>query len=78
MHRGGKTQWLKQYFNPLAFTVNAPGTFGNTGKNILTGPAVATADLGIAKNWMLGGKVKLQFRWEAFNAFNHVSFSKSC
>jgi len=75
VHRGSKTQWLKQYFNPLAFTANAPGTFGNTGKNILTGPAVATADLGIAKNWMLGGNVKLQFRWEAFNAFNHASFS---
>jgi hypothetical protein len=75
VHRGNKTQWLKQYFNPLAFTVNAPGTFGDTGKNILTGPAVATADLGIAKNWMLGNNTKLQFRWEAFNAFNHASFS---
>ena len=75
VHRGSKAQWLRQYFNPLAFTVNAPGTFGDSGKNILTGPSVATADLGIAKNWMLEKNVRLQFRWEAFNAFNHASFS---
>ena len=75
VHRGTKSQWLTQYFNPQAFTVNAPGTFGNSGKNILTGPAVATADLGIAKNWMLKKNVNFQFRWEAFNAFNHASFA---
>ena len=75
VHQGGKNQWLKQYFNPLAFTANAPGTFGNTGKDILAGPAVSTADLGIAKNWALSGCAKLQLRWEAFNALNHASFS---
>jgi hypothetical protein len=74
IHQGGQQQWLNHYFNAAAFTVNAPGTFGNSGKNVLTGPAVATADLGIAKNWMIREAVNLQFRWEAFNALNHPSF----
>jgi Carboxypeptidase regulatory-like domain len=74
VHQGGKGHWLNNYLNAAAFTVNAPGTFGNSGKNELTGPAVATADLGVAKNWMIRETVNLQFRWEAFNAFNHPSF----
>ncbi len=74
VHQGGQKQWLNQYFNTAAFTVNAPGTFGDSGKNILFGPAVVTADLGALKNWTVREGVNLQFRWEAFNALNHPSF----
>lgn len=37
--------------------------------------AVATADLGVAKNLTLGNNAILQFHRETFNAFNHASFS---
>jgi hypothetical protein len=31
-------------------------------------------DASIMKSWILVKDVKLQFRWEAFNAFNHPTF----
>jgi hypothetical protein len=74
MQKGGKSHWLNQYFNPAAFAVNAPGTFGTSGRNILRGPGTNSADIGIDKNWAVRDRYQLQFRWEMFNAFNHPSF----
>jgi len=74
VRQGGKSQWLKQYFNTLAFTTNPPGTFGNSGKNPFAGPPVNTADLGLVKNWSLVEGIHLQLRWEMFNALNHPDF----
>jgi hypothetical protein len=74
VHEGSRQQWLNRYFNTAAFSQNTPGTFGNTGKNILTGPAVNTADLGLIKNWRIRERYQAQFRWEMFNALNHPSF----
>ncbi len=73
-HVGSRQHWLNQYFNTAAFTANAPGTFGDIGKNTLIGPAVVTADLGADKNWTIREGWALQFRAEAFNALNHPSF----
>jgi hypothetical protein len=73
-HEGSREQWLNHYFNTAAFADNAPGTFGNSGKNELTGPSVVTADLGASKNWAIRDAWDLQFRLEAFNALNHPSF----
>ena len=74
VHQGSKAQWLNQYFNPSAFQTNAPGTFGNSGRNILQAPGTNSADIGIDKNWEVNEKYNFQFRWEMFNAFNHPSF----
>lgn len=74
VHQGSKSQWLNKYFNTSAFTANAAGTFGNTGKNIFKGPAVNSTDLALIKNWTMVENYKLQFRWEMFNAFNHPNF----
>jgi hypothetical protein len=74
VHSGSKAQWLNEYFNTAAFTPNAVGTFGDTGRNILKGPGTNTADLGLIKNWSVRERYGLQFRWEMFNAFNHPSF----
>jgi hypothetical protein len=75
VHKGGKSQWLNQYFNPAAFQPNALGTFGTSGRNIFKGPGIDTADVAIIKNWKAAERYGLQFRWEMFNAFNHASFS---
>ena len=74
VHQGSRQQWLQQYISPGNFVTNAPGTFGDSGKNPYTSPAIQTADLGVAKNWILRDQLNLQFRWEAFNALNHPSF----
>jgi hypothetical protein len=73
-HEGSKSQWLRHYFNPAAFTSNAPGTFGNSGRNILTGPGTNNVDLALSKNIPVGERYKFQIRWEMFNAFNRVHF----
>jgi hypothetical protein len=72
--QGGKSHWLNNYFNINAFVENAPGTFGNSGKNIMQAPPLYYSDAGIFKNWTYE-RYTLQFRWEMFNAFNQPSFS---
>ena len=73
-HSGSQAHWLSQYVNPAAFVPNPPGTLGTSGKNILQGPGIATADIGLMKNWAFMDQYGFQFRWEMFNAFNHPSF----
>jgi hypothetical protein len=75
VRQGDKSKWLNEYFNTSAFVGNAPGTFGNSGKNMFQGPPIKTMDLAFAKNWTIIEGYRLQFRWEMFNALNHPSFS---
>jgi Carboxypeptidase regulatory-like domain len=71
VHKGSEAQWVHQYFNPAAFKVNAPGTFGNSPKNLMRGPADDNLDLAVAKNFPFRKeRYGLQFRWEMFNATN--------
>jgi outer membrane receptor protein involved in Fe transport len=64
---------ITRYFNTDAFRVNAPGTFGNSGRNILIGPEFANVDFGVVKNVPLTRGHSLQFRTEVFNLFNRVN-----
>lgn len=73
-HTGNRSNWLKHYVNAAAYTQNATGTFGNSGRNIFKAPYVNTADSAIIKNWRVQDRYGVQFRWEFFNTFNHVSF----
>jgi len=75
VHQGSKAQWLAHYLNSAAFVSNAAGTFGNSGKNLLRGPGIASSDLAFVKNWKVLDRYGVQFRWEMFNAFNHASFA---
>jgi len=64
-----------QWFNTAAFAFSAPGTFGNAGRNILEGPGFQSVNMSLVKNTALTESVKLQFRAEAFNLFNHPNFN---
>jgi hypothetical protein len=75
VRQGGKLHWLNEYVNPAAFRPNAPGTFGDSAKNLFQAPPVKTVDAGLFKNWQILERYALQFRWEMFNAFNHPSFA---
>jgi len=68
---GGTTQW----FNPQAFAVPAQGTFGNVGRNVLTGPGLATWDLSFLKDTHLFERMNLQFRAEIFNLLNRTNLN---
>ena len=61
-------------FNRLAFAQPAAHTFGNLGRNRLRGRGLNNVDFSIIKNTVLRERLKLQFRAELFNAFNHPQF----
>lgn len=66
---------IARYFDTSLFTVNAIGTFGNSGKNNLRGPGYFNTDLGVLKVTGITERVSLQFRAEFFNVFNNVNFN---
>ena len=50
-----------------------PTQFGNAGIGIVSGPAIHNVDFSLMKNIHFGERKYVQFRWEAFNAFNEVN-----
>jgi hypothetical protein len=74
VHEGEKAQWIQEYFNTAAFAKTAPGTFGNSPRNLLQGPGMNVVDLGVSKNFPFKERYRIQFRWEMFNAFNRAHF----
>ena len=70
--RGPKT--VAEWFNNNAFARPKTGTFGNMGRNSVRGPGINKWDLSLFKNFRWTESVRLQFRSEFFNAFNHPSF----
>jgi len=63
------------WFNPSAFAVSAPGTFGDAGRNILAGPDYQDFDFAVVKNTTLTERTALEFRAEFFNIANHPNFA---
>ena len=47
---------------------------GNSGRGILDGPGMQNINLNLLKNWYMGERKRVQFRWEVFNVFNHANF----
>ena len=64
---------LSRYFNTAAFAQNPAGTFGTSGRNIVSGPGDATIDFGLVKVVPLTERLRLQFRGEFFNFLNRVN-----
>ncbi len=70
----GGFQWFTNNGN---FTNPAAGTFGNCPAQLgyLRGPHYTNLDLGLAKNFQITERFKLQFRTDFINAFNHVELN---
>jgi hypothetical protein len=65
---------VDRWFDTSAFTpVNR---FGSLGRNVVIGPAFNNTDFSITKNTRLGEKLRLQFRAEFFDLFNHANFGQ--
>ena len=62
------------YFNPAAFTQNALGEPGTASRRSFFGPGMFNFDLAVLRNFHIRERGSLQFRFEAFNAFNHAQF----
>jgi hypothetical protein len=54
---------------------NGRGFYGNSARNILTGPGQQVWNMVLAKNFMIKESARVQFRWEMFNAFNRANFT---
>ena len=62
-----------RWFDTQAFTLPPFGSFGNAGRNILTGPGYQSINVSIVKNARITERASLQFRAEAFNFLNHTN-----
>jgi hypothetical protein len=66
----------RDFFNLAAFTVPAPGEFGNAGRNTIAGPDLFAVNLACGRSFQLDeSRRRLEFRIEAKNVFNVVSFT---
>jgi hypothetical protein len=64
-----------QYLNPAAFALPAVGQNGTLGRGVIRSPGIKNVDFSINKNWQVIERVRLQFRAEMFNVFNHTNFN---
>lgn len=60
-------------FTPLTVTAAGP-IVGNNGRNSLIGPALVNFDFTVLKDTRITERLRVQFRAEFFNLFNHANF----
>lgn len=63
-----------RWFDLDAFQPPNGPFYGNSGRNILRGPAQVNVDVGLVRNFAFRERLRLQFRGEAFNLFNNPQF----
>jgi hypothetical protein len=59
--------WIQGTGMPNASTV---------GRNTLRAGGINNLDLSLSKSFQVGEKLRLEFRWDAFNALNHPQFTQ--
>ena len=70
---GDPSEWIN--YTPTNQVLVAPsGTFGNLGRNAITGPSFVNTDFSVMKDTKITERFKLQFRVEEFDLFNHPNF----
>jgi hypothetical protein len=62
------------WFDTSVFTPVA--RLGNLGRNVVIGPTFNNTDFSITRNMKFGDTVRLQFRAEVFDIFNHANFGQ--
>jgi hypothetical protein len=65
---------VQRWFDINAFAQPDRFKFGNAARSVGRAPGKANFDLGIMKNFAIGERIRVQFRAEMFNAFNHANF----
>ena len=71
-----RAELIAKYFNTTAFIAPLTGTFGSTGRDIITGPGSLNTNVAILKSFRLSSRDsfgKMQFRAEAYNLLNFVN-----
>ncbi|MEO6400373.1 MAG: hypothetical protein ABIP62_00005, partial [Vicinamibacteria bacterium] len=65
----------RQWLNPAAFSIPAPGTFGNLERGAIRGPSIRQVDLVAVKRVKTGGRAGVDLRFEVFNMFNRNNYA---
>jgi len=70
-------QSIQNWYNASAFLQPADGTFGNVRRNSLVGPGLNVFNMSAAKSFTVPYRegIKVEFRADAQNVFNHPSFA---
>ena len=79
---GAGSQTRVEWFDTSCFSTtalaqalaNSSPRFGNSGKNILTGPGLHEWDLSFIKKNQINERLRLELRFEFFNIFNTANF----
>jgi Carboxypeptidase regulatory-like domain/TonB dependent receptor len=64
---------VTKWFDPAAFVVPAPFTYGNAGRNMLFAPGDIVFDGSVLKDTKINERWTIQFRAEFFNLPNHTN-----
>ena len=59
-----------------AFALQAPGQYGNAGRNILRGPQTSVFDFAIHRDFRITERAGIEFRWEVFSLTNTAQFGR--
>ena len=64
-----------QWLNPAAFSIPAPGQFGNLKRGDIRGPSIRQIDLVTIKRLSTGGRAGIDLRFEVFNLLNRNNYA---
>ncbi|HTS31306.1 MAG TPA: carboxypeptidase-like regulatory domain-containing protein [Bryobacteraceae bacterium] len=65
---------LSQWFNTSCFAAPPDGELGNASRTPVSGPRFVNTDFSLIKHFILREPLRLDFRSEFFNLFNHPQF----
>ena len=64
------------FFNPAAFAVPAPGTFGDAGRDTIPGIARFALTASFFRSFRIDDKRRIEFRIDSTNPINHVAITQ--
>jgi hypothetical protein len=70
-----RSQLLNAWFNTSAFALAAPGTFGNSPRNLLRSPGLFNLDWSLSKSFKITERFTTQVRGDFFNLLNNPHFN---
>jgi hypothetical protein len=65
---------IDEFFNTSAFSVPAPGTFGNSARNLIIGPGSRLLNAQFARDLRMGGNRAVTLQLNATNLLNTVNY----
>lgn len=68
-----QSDFINGLYSPTVFPQPVLGTDGTLGRDVYRGPRQTTTNLALGRNFSIGETRILQFRADAFNAFNNVN-----